>query len=171
MGQLAVLALRVVLGMLLAGAAVVQGMIVPLLAADLEGLPPEVAYLRIPIVLIFFLGVVAAEVVIVCVWRLVTMVRRGTVFSPAAFRYVHIVIGAFVAAAVLVFALAAFLASANHRVQEDFVAPGIVLIICGVSVGLLGVALIVLVLRMLLAQAIALDVEAERMRAELDGVI
>lgn len=171
MGQLAVLTLRVVLGMLIAGSAFVQVMIVPLLATDLEGLRPELAYLRIPIVLIFFLGLVTAEVVMVCVWKLVTMVRRGTVFSPAAFRYVNIVIGAFVAAAVLVFTLAAFLASANHRVPEDAVAPGIVLLVCGISVGLLGIALIVLVLRMLLAQAIARDAEAEQMKAELDGVI
>jgi hypothetical protein len=38
-------------------------------------------------------------------------------------------------------------------------------------VAILGVALIVLVLRMLLAQAVARDVEAMRMRAELDQVI
>ena len=37
----------------------------------------------------------------VCVWRLLTMVRRGTVFSHAAFRYVDIVIGAIAAASVL----------------------------------------------------------------------
>ena len=35
----------------------------------------------------------------------------------------------------------------------------------------LGVALVVLVLRMLLAQAVARDIEAARMRAELEEVI
>jgi len=35
-------------------------------------------------------------------------------------------------------------------------------------VGILGVALIVVVLRMLLAQAVARDVEATQMQAELD---
>jgi hypothetical protein len=34
----------------------------------------------------------------VCVRRLVTMVRRGTVFSPAAFRYADVMIGAIVSA-------------------------------------------------------------------------
>ena len=47
------------------------------------------------------LGLVTVQVTLVCVWRLVTMVRRGTVFSHAAFRYVDIVIGAVVAAALL----------------------------------------------------------------------
>jgi hypothetical protein len=41
----------------------------------------------------------------------------------------------------------------------------------GGTVAILGVALVVLVLRMLLAQAVARDVEAARMRAELEEVI
>lgn len=39
------------------------------------------------------------------------------------------------------------------------------------KLAVLGVALVVLVLRMLLAQAVARDVEASRMRAELEEVI
>ena len=46
------------------------------------------------------LGMVTVQVAVVCVWQLVAMVRRGTVFSPAAFRYVDIVIGAIVAGGV-----------------------------------------------------------------------
>jgi hypothetical protein len=49
--------------------------------------------------------------------------------------------------------------------------PGVTLIMGGIGVAILGVALIVLVLRMLLAQAVARDVEAMRMQAELDEVI
>ncbi|HEX2133093.1 MAG TPA: DUF2975 domain-containing protein [Actinophytocola sp.] len=158
MGKLTVVALRAVLVALLAGSLFVQAVMVPLLAADLEGLNPDYAYLRTPLVVIVVLGVVTAQVVLVCVWRLVTMVHRGTVFSPAAFRYVDVVIGAFVAAALVTFALAVVLA------PGEAVAPGIVLLICGVVVAILGVALVVLVLRMLLGQA-------TRMRAELDEVI
>ncbi|MFD0776677.1 DUF2975 domain-containing protein [Streptomonospora algeriensis] len=165
MGKLTVLALRAVLAALLAGSVFVQAVMVPLLAADMEGLDPEVAHLRTPLLVIVVLGIVAVQVVLVCVWRLVTMVRRGTVFSHDAFRYVHVVIGAIVAAALLVFALAVLLA------PGEAVAPGVVLLLCGASLAVLGVALLVLVLRMLLAQAIARDVEAARMRAELDEVI
>jgi hypothetical protein len=165
MGKLTVFALRAVIVALLAGSLFGQAVMVPLLAVDLRELDADYAYLRTPLLVIVFLGFVAAQVILVCVWRLVTMVRRGTVFSDAAFRYVHVVIGAFVAAALLVFALAVLLA------PGEAVAPGVVLLLCGVVVAILGVALIVLVLRMLLAQAIARDVEAARMRAELEEVI
>ncbi|MEV4528344.1 DUF2975 domain-containing protein [Streptosporangium sp. NPDC049304] len=161
MGRLTVLALRAVLVVLLAGSVFVQAVMVPLFAVDLEALDADVAYLRAPLLVIVFLGVVTIQVVLVCVWRLVTMVRRGTVFSHAAFRYVHTVIGAITAAALLVFALAVLLA------PGDPVPPGMVLLICGAATAVLGVALVVLVLRMLLAQAVARDVEAARMRAEL----
>ncbi|PXY29093.1 DUF2975 domain-containing protein [Prauserella sp. PE36] len=165
MGKLTVLALRAVLAVLLAGSVFVQTVMVTLLARDLESLDPDYAYLRTPILVIVVLGIVTIQVVLVCVWRLVTMVRRGTVFSHASFRYVHIVIGAIVAGALLVFALAVVLA------PGEAVAPGIVLLLCGAVVAILGVALTVLVLRMLLAQAVARDAEATQLRAELGEVI
>ncbi|MFD3515510.1 DUF2975 domain-containing protein [Streptomyces sp. NPDC058657] len=165
MGKLPVLALRAVLVVLLAGSVFVQAVMVPLLAADMSGGTGELSHLRIPVLVIVVLGIVAAQTVLVCVWRLVTMVRRGTVFSHAAFRYVHLVIGAFVAAALLVFTLAVLLA------PGEAVPPGIVLLLCGLTLAVLGVALVVLVLRMLLAQAVARDVQAARMQAELDEVI
>ncbi|HET9381301.1 MAG TPA: DUF2975 domain-containing protein [Streptomyces sp.] len=165
MGKLTVLALRAVLVALLAGSVFVEGVMVPLLAIDMRDLDPDVAHLRAPVLSILVLGVVSAQVVLVCVWRLVTMVRRGTVFSDAAFRYVHIVTGSFVAAALLVFALGTVLA------PGEAVAPGIVLLIGGAGLAVLGVALLVLVLRMLLAQAVARDVEATQLRAELSEVI
>jgi small-conductance mechanosensitive channel len=165
MGKLTVLALRAVLVVLLAGSVFVQTVMVPLLAIDLEELDAGFAHLRTPFLVIAVLGVVTVQVVLVCVWRLVTMVRRGTVFSHAAFRYVDVVIGAIVAAALLLFALAVILA------PGDAVPPGMILLMCGAVVAVLGVALIVLVLRMLLAQAVARDLEAAQLQAELDEVI
>jgi hypothetical protein len=110
-------------------------------------------------------GIGTTQVVGVCVWRLVTMVRRGTVFSHAAFRYVDVIIGAIVAAALAWFAVTALNAPGQ---RAD---PGVTLIMGGIGVAILGVALIVLVLRMLLAQAVARDAEAAQMQAELDEVI
>jgi type II secretory pathway pseudopilin PulG len=49
--------------------------------------------------------------------------------------------------------------------------PGVTLIMGGVGVAILGVALIVLLLRMLLAQAVARDAEATQLQADLDDVI
>ncbi|MFI9809948.1 DUF2975 domain-containing protein [Streptomyces sp. NPDC052301] len=163
MGKLAVRALRAVLVVVLAGTVFVQAGMVWALAG---GRDPEDGSLPLTALrVITILGMVSAQVALVCVWRLVTMVRRGTVFSHAAFRYVDGVIGAIVAAALMWFAVTAL----NAPGQRDD--PGVTLIMGGVGVAVLGVALIVLVLRMLLAQAVARDVEAAQMQAELDEVI
>lgn len=162
-GKLAVRALRAVLVVVLAGTVFVQaGMVWALVG----GSDPEDGSLPLtPLRVSTILGMVSVQVAVVCVWRLVSMVRRGTVFSDAAFRYVDGVIGAIVAAALVWFAVT-LLSAPGQR--DD---PGVTLIMGGVGVAILGVALIVLVLRMLLVQAVARDVEAAQMQAELDEVI
>ena len=160
-GKLTVRALRAVLVVVFAGTVFVQASMVWALATD----PEDGSLPLTPLRVITILGMVSVQVALVCVWRLVTMVRRGTVFSDAAFRYVDVVIGAIVAAALVWFAVTAI----NAPGQRDD--PGVTLIMGGVGVAILGVALIVLVLRMLLAQAVARDVEAAQMQAELDEVI
>lgn len=162
MGQLTVLALRVVLALALAGSLFVQVVMVPLIWMDLDEAPAGV---RVPFVVIVVLGIVTMQVSAVCVWRLLTMVRRGTVFSHAAFRYVDIIIGAVAVASVLTFGLAVTLA------PGEAVAPGIVGLICGLALVVAGVALVILVQRMLLAQAVTRDTEAHQLQAELDEVI
>jgi len=155
MGSSVVSALRVVIVLGIIGSVFVQAVMGPLLAIDLEDAPAGV---RWPVVVILLLGIVVAQVVMVCVWRLLTLVRRGTVFSSDAFRYVDVVVAAIAVGSALFFALGVVLAPG-----ED-VAPGLVLLIGGAGVMVAGVALLVLVLRALLAQAVAL-------RAELDVVI
>ncbi len=163
MGNLAVRALRAVLGVVLAGTVFIQALMV---WALVSGNDPEDGSLPLtPLRVITILGIVSVQVALVCVGRLVTMVRRGTVFSHVAFRYVDVVIGAIVAVALVWFTVTVL----NAPGQRDD--PGVTLIMGGVGVAILGVALIVLVLRMLLAQAVARDVEAARMQAELDQVI
>ncbi|WP_323960142.1 DUF2975 domain-containing protein [Arthrobacter sp. JZ12] len=163
MGKLTIIALQVVIAMVLAGSLFVQLWMVPLISTDLEeaGAPTG---LRITFNAIVVFGIVTVQVSALCVWKLLTMVRHNTVFSKGAFRYVDIIFGAIAAASVLVFGLAVLLAPGG-------IAPGIILLICGASLMIGGVALIVLVLRMLLAQAVARDVEAKHLRTELDEVI
>ncbi|WP_125775038.1 DUF2975 domain-containing protein [Antribacter gilvus] len=165
MGKLTVLALRIVLAALFLGAVFIHVVMVPLIRTDMNELNPDYAYLRVPVLTIIVLGMVAVEVVLFCVWRLTTMVKAGTVFSHAAFRYVDVIIGAVVAAAGLIFAFAVVLA------PGEAAAPGLVLLICIASLAVLGVALVVLVLRALLKQAVDRDVEASQLKAELDEVI
>jgi hypothetical protein len=161
MGKLTVRALRAVLVVVLAGTVFVQVLMVLALATRPgNGSLPLTSFRVIAI-----LGMVAVQVAGVCVWRLVTMVRRGTVFSQPAFRYVDAVIGAIVTIALL------WLAVTIVNAPGQRADPGVTVIMGGISLAILGVALIVLVLRMLLAQAVARDLEASRMRAELDEVV
>ncbi|MEV7419241.1 DUF2975 domain-containing protein [Streptomyces sp. NPDC089919] len=161
MGKLTVGALRAVLAVVLVGTVLIQVMMVWAIFND----PEDGSLPLTPLRLVTAAGMLAVQVALVCVWRLVTMVRRGTVFSHAAFRYVDGVIGAIVAASLVWFTITAINAPGQ---RED---PGVTVIMAGIGLAILGVALIVLVLRMLLAQAVARDGEATRMQAELDEVI
>jgi hypothetical protein len=161
MGKATILALRVVIALALAGSLVVQTMIIPAVWFDLEG---EVLWGRITLVVIAFLGVLTMQVFAVCVWQLLTKVRKDSVFSESSFLYVHIIIGAIAAAAVLAFALAVLLAQGEA-------APGIVGLVCGASLVLGGMALLVVVMKTLLRQAIQREAEARALRSELDEVV
>lgn len=154
MNRIAVIGLRVVIVLTLAGTLFVQVWMAPLIWVDLAGAAPSI---RTAAVAIFVLGIATLQVCAVCVWQLLALVRAGSVFSRAAFRYVDFIIGAILAAAVLLCALAALLAPGDA-------APGLILLIGGAALVVGGVALIVVVLRVLLSQAIAL-------RSELDEVI
>lgn len=155
MSTMTVRALRIALAAGLAGSLVVQAVFVPLLAADLDGAPPAV---RWPVVTIVALGVLTVQVTLVCVWRLTALVRRGEVFSPAAFRYVDAITAAAAAAALLLVGLGVVAA------PGEAVAPGVVLLLGGAAVLVGGVALLVRLLRALLVQA-------TEMRTELAQVI
>jgi hypothetical protein len=165
MGRIAVVALRVVLCMMFAGAVFIQVVMLSLLGIDLDRADPDVALIRTPLVVLTVLGILALQAAVVCVWGLLTMVRRGTVFSTDAFRLVNTVIAAFAAASLFAFGLGVALA------PGEAVAPGVVLLIGGVAVMIAAVALIVLVLRALLVQAVDRDAEARQLRTELDEVI
>ena len=168
MGRWVVLTLRVVIAIALVGSLVVQAVMVALLLVDADDAPGGIV---VSLVVIGVLGVACLQVIAVCIWRLLTMVGRGTVFSRDSFRYVDGVIGAIATGAVLVLAVAVVARFANHSTPGDAVAPGIVGLICGLSLVVAGVALVVYVLRALLAQAVALDSEAKYLQSELDEVI
>lgn len=161
MGRSLVLVLRVVIALALVGSLVVQTFIIPAVWVDLEG-APQVS--RITFVTILVLGVVTMQVFAVCIWQLLSKVRRGSVFSGSSFVYVDVIVWAIVAAAVLAFAMAVLLALGET-------APGIVGLICGASLVLGGMALLVLVMRTLLKQAIDRENEAKLLRSELNEVV
>lgn len=163
MRNLTILVLKSIIALALAGSLVVLGGILPAVWRDLsQGNTPlwqQIAFSSIPAA-----SVVTMQVFGVCVWRLLTLVRRGSVFSKAAFSYVNVLIGTFVTASLLAFALAAMLAPGE-------MAPGVVGLIGGAGLVLAGFALLVGVMRHLLTQAIEYQAEARTLRSELDEVI
>lgn len=161
MGRTTIVVLRVVIALALAGSLVVQTVITPLLWIDLAGTP---MWFRVSFVVIAVLGVLTMQVFAVCVWMLLTKVRRGSIFQESSFRYVDAIIGAIGAAAVLALALAVVLAPSE-------IAPGIVALVCGAALVLGGMALLVFVMKALLRQAIERENEARTLRHELGEVI
>jgi hypothetical protein len=161
MSKATIIVLRVVIAIALLGSVVVQALIVPLLWLDLGA---EELWGRIALVSLVVLGVATLQVFGVCVWMLLTKVRRGSIFSESSFRYVNVIIGAILAAAALTWILAALLAPGST-------APGLVALIGGAGVVLAGMALLVVVMKALLRQAIDREAEARSLRSELDNEV
>ena len=115
---------------------------------------PEDAYLRWPLTVVAVLELVCVQVVIVCTWRLLTMVRDDRIFSERSLVWVDAIVGAIVAGWVLLLGVATYLAS----VSEDPEVPAFlaVMVLAGAVLGLL-----VVVMRALLQQAIALRTDME----------
>jgi hypothetical protein len=155
------LLLKIVIALALIGSLIVQTLIVPTIWEDLESVD---AAARISFVTLIVLGIVTMQVFAVCVWQLLTKVRRGSVFSRSSFRQVDIIIVSITAAAAIVFAVAVMLVPGRA-------APGVVGLLCGAALVLGGMALLVVVMKSLLRQAIDRETEASALRSELDEVV
>ncbi|CAI9389415.1 DUF2975 domain-containing protein [Microbacterium sp. T2.11-28] len=161
MTQPTIAVLRGIIALALAGSVIVEAMILPAVWRDTEGTE---LWRRVVLVTLLALFVGAMQVIAVCVWQLLTKVRQGSVFSRSSFGYVDAVIVSLAAAAVVVFGLAALMAAGEA-------APGVVGLVCGAALVFGGVALVVVVMRALLRQAIDRESEARTLRAELDEVV
>jgi len=154
MARPTVVSLRVILALSLLGSLLVQILILPAIWRDLDTAPLG---WRVSAVAILALWIVCLQVVAVCIWRLVSMAATDAVFSAAAFRFVNVVIGAVVAAAILTAVFGSLLVPGE-------LAPGVVGLVFGAALATGGVALVVVVMKTLLRKAIA-------MRSELDEVV
>lgn len=170
MGAVPVQILRVIIWLCLVGSLVVQLGFAPLVAWEMwdSGAPLGVV---VALAALLVLGVFGLQVVGVSILRLLTLVRRGRVFSPRSFRHVDRIVRAVAGEAVLVFGLAVLGAVVNRMTPGDELAPGLIGMICGAALVVAGVALVIHVQRQLLAQAVATRVRAEDLQSELDEVI
>ena len=154
MGRYTIAALRVVIALSLAGSLIVQVGILPLLWNDLSGAEH---WQRTLFVGLIALGSVSLQACAVCIWQLLTLVRRDAVFSPRSFLYVDVIAASIGVSSLVLFVLAALMA-------EGEAAPGFVGIIGGFGLVAAGLVLLVLVMRTLLTKA-------TQLRSELDEVV
>lgn len=141
--------------------ALIAVMIALLLASQIFAIPeiaqmtadrnPDVAQLKIPGIIAATLFLVLVQVTLVCVWRLLSLVRADQIFSPKAFRYVDVILAMLICAGVLIAAsyVVIMLARAVSPTVQLLAALGVVV---SFSLGLL-----VIVLRGLLTKALQLE--------------
>ena len=146
--------LRILLALAFAVLVVAQLVFLPALLAAMAEDSPELAYLRWPTLTVAVLGLGCVQVVIVCTWKLLTLVEDDRIFSEASLVWVNAIIGAIAAAWVLL--LGTFVWSV---VRVGLPGPPAVLLLMLVAVAVLG--LLMVVMRALLRQATTLRTDME----------
>ena len=158
MNKLASWSLRVALLVLLLGTVLAQ-VLLPVYASDAGTRFPEVAYLVVPysVAAILFIG--CGQVALLVVWRLLSMVNGGVIFTRRALRWVDVITACAAVATVL---------SAGVLIHMLGFVPGgggpMIYYLAACITGGLAFVLLMVVMRGLLLAAVA-D------RAELDEVI
>lgn len=102
--------LKILIGAMLTVAVVVQVAVLPLLAAEAATEFPEVAYLETPLTVLAVLAIAGGEATLLCIWRLLSLARRGALLSIRAIRWTDMLILALVAGTGLLAAISIVLA-------------------------------------------------------------
>ena len=92
--------LRVALVVLLLGSVFAQ-LLVPVYASQVGTTFPEVAYLVVPYSVAAILFIACGQVALLVVWRLLSMIGGGVIFTRRALRWVDVIIACGVVATVL----------------------------------------------------------------------
>ncbi|MEU2603577.1 DUF2975 domain-containing protein [Streptomyces albus] len=137
-----------------------QIVVIPTTAADeVENFPPYAPF-AVPYATVAILGIVCVQVALVAVWRLLSMVREDAIFTPLAFRWVDVIIGASVVATLLALGTAAHLFFATIPSPDDGMdvvsALGAAVVCVGAGAAF---AMLVVVMRSLLRKATELQTE------------
>jgi hypothetical protein len=155
-----VIVLRIFLAALFAFLIVMQVMSLPGdIAHDVQE-SPGAAHLLWPVLVVQELEVLCFQVVIVCTWKLLTMVQKDRIFSEASLAWVNGIVWSFVAGWLLLLGLSIYLTGFIHFTPE-IRDPGIPLALFGMV--LIGAVLVLLmvILRALLWQATTLRTDME----------
>ena len=152
--HLAVAGLRVFLVLLFGVLVFFQIVSLPGQFAYMAEEDPEHAYLRWPATAVTVFWVLCTQVVIVCTWKLLTLVQNDRIFSDAAFGWVNAIVWAIAAAWVVL--VGAFLFIGFNASD-----PGLPLLLFLMVVGVTVLGLLMIVMRRLLRQATALRTDME----------
>ncbi|TFD03616.1 MULTISPECIES: DUF2975 domain-containing protein [unclassified Cryobacterium] len=128
-----------------------QVFVIPAVAQQMVEKSPPLDYLQVPGIMVTVGFVLCVQVALVCVWRLLSLVRASIIFRENAFRYVNIILGLVTLATLLI--LGSFITLAVAGVASPSV---IMLCSLGIVVGS-GLALMIVVMRGLLHQASQLE--------------
>ncbi len=157
-----VLPLRILLAMVFAALVATELFAVPRMVPDLTEPSLEQSFMRGTMLTVLVLGLLCVQVVIVCTWKLLTMVAHDRIFSASSLPWVNAIVWAVaVGWAMLLGAFVCAYYFIIDEVSDDPVLPALllVLLLVGAVVGLLMV-----VMRALLRQAMTL-------RADMEAVI
>lgn len=141
--------LRVFLAVLFAVLVMLQTFSLPGQFAYMAEQSPEEAYLRWPLTAVSVFWVLCAQVVIVCTWRLLTLVRDDRIFSEASLAWVNGIVWAVAAAWVVLLGVFLYV---GFRATD----PGLPLLLFVLLTAVAVLGLLMVVMRALLRQATTL---------------
>ncbi|GHJ33675.1 MULTISPECIES: DUF2975 domain-containing protein [Streptomyces] len=137
-----------------------QFVVIPTTAADEVDRFPPYAPFAVPYATVAIVGVACVQVALVAMWMLLSMVRRGAIFTPLAFRWVDLIIGSSVVATLLATGVTTHLALADIPSPDDGmeVISALAAATAGAGVGA-AFAMLVVIMRSLLRKATELQAE------------
>ena len=150
----AVAVLRVFLVLLFGILVVFQTLSLPGQFAYLARESPELAYLRWPLTAVSVFWVLCVQAVLVCAWKLLTLVKKDRIFSETSLAWVDAIVCAIAAAWVVLVGVFLYV---GLRAED----PGLPLLLFLLSVGVAVVGLLMVVMRALLRQATTLRTDLE----------
>ena len=150
----AVAPLRVFLVVLFGILVVFQTLSLPGQFAYMAEQSPDLAYLRWPLTAVTVFWVLCIQVVIVCTWKLLSLVKHDRIFSEASLVWVNAIVRAIAAAWVVLLGVFLYV---GIRADD----PGLPLLLFLLLIGVAVLGLLILVMRTLLRQATSLRTDLE----------
>jgi Protein of unknown function (DUF2975) len=146
--------LRILLGLAFAALVLAQVVVLPSMSDDWVKEWPELAHSGW-LLTVSVLELLCVQVVIVCTWRLLTMVKDDRIFSEASLAWVNVIVAAMAAAWVLLLGTFLYVVGPGGP-PGPWVAMLLLMLVAGAVLGLL-----VVVMRALLRQATSLRTDME----------